>query len=164
MSTELLFPVLKVLHISALVFWLGPTLGSWWILQMGRQAWGEEHATTRVLYYLFLKTLWIEHMALGLLLATGVAMGAIYYGLDTPWLRTKLLLIGVVLLPLEIMDIWLGHVQLPKLFAHRAPNAPFSEREHELLKFYHRCFTPLALAIMPPAIIAILWLAVARPM
>jgi len=73
-----------------------------------------------------------------------------------------MLLVLAVVRPLELLDIWLGHVRLPRLFHHRRPSRPYSARESALLALYHCRLTRIALWVMPVAVTVIIWLAVGK--
>lgn len=79
-----------------------------------------------------------------------------------PWLQLKLLLVCVVVAPLEVFDIWFGHVRLPALFHHRHPSRPYSAQESRLLSLYHGRLTRIAVWVMPVTVTLIIWLAVSK--
>jgi len=153
---------LKLVHIGALVFWIGPTLGAWWMLRVANHRFGEPGMVSQHLYQAFLHVLWIEHSAFAVLLLSGAAMAWLQGWFGQPWLTVKLLLVLAVVLPLELLDIWLGHVRLPRLFHHRHPSRPYSAQESALLDLYHGRLTRIALWVMPVAVILIIWLAVGK--
>lgn len=162
MNTEYLYGILKLLHLGALLLWIGPTLGGWWLLRCANHRFGEPGMVSQYLYSVFLKLLWLEHAALVVLLGSGLAMAFLYDWIGADWLYYKLILVVLVILPLELVDIWVGHRKLPALFNGRHPSRPYSRRESRLLNFYHRLFTPLALLLMPPGTAAIMWLAITK--
>ena len=81
-------------------------------------------------------------------------------GLGAPrWLRWKLALVGLVILPFELYDVWLSHWHLPRLLAR--------EREESGLRAaawrQHDRFMWIGGAILMAVIPAVLALAVFRP-
>ena len=65
---EWTFTALKLVHIGALVFWIGPTLGAWWMLRVANYRFGEPGMVSQHLYQAFLHVLWVEHGAFAVLL------------------------------------------------------------------------------------------------
>jgi hypothetical protein len=67
----------------------------------------------------FLAFFWIEHFGLFLLIGSGVLM-LIMYGnvaLEWGWLKLKISLVLCVIIPIEILDVWFGHVCLPRFYS-----------------------------------------------
>jgi hypothetical protein len=159
------FPVVKVVHIGALVIWLGPSGGAWMVLMLARRRAGEPGLVTDYLYRGFFQMLWLEHLGFFTLLGSGAVLLGMYgFGaVETVWLKYKLLLVALVIVPVEIADLWFSHRGLPKIFASRRFDAPYTEKEQALLDLYHRRFVPVALPILLTAVVAIMWLAAARP-
>ncbi len=163
MAPDWLLALLKLLHIGALVLWIGPTLGAWWMLRHATQQFGEPGMVSQYLYYVFLDLLWLEHAAFVVLLITGLFTAWLNQWLGQPWLTLKLMVIGTTILPLELMDIWLGHVRLPQLFHLRHPSRPYSAREAALLHLYHVRLTRTAALVMPGALAVVIWLVLVKP-
>lgn len=159
-----LFAALKLIHIASLIFWLGPSLGAWWILRTTTYRFGEPSLTSQFLYQTFLKVTGLEHIALSLLLISGAAMAMLAYGFDQGWLVAKLLLVGSIIIPIELVDIWFCHHKLPAMFHQRHPSRPYSASETSMLSLYHRRFIPLALVVMPVTVLSIFWLVISKPM
>jgi hypothetical protein len=159
------FPVLKVIHIGALVIWLGPSGGAWMVLMFARRKAGEPSIVTDYFYRGFFQMLWLEHLGFFTLLGSGVILLSLYgFGaIETSWLKYKLLLVFLVVIPIEAADLWFSHRGLPKIFALRRPDAPYTEKEKAVLDLYHRRFVPIALPILLAATVLIMWLAVAKP-
>jgi uncharacterized membrane protein len=157
------FVLLKTIHITSLIFWLGPSLGAWWLLRSTTHRFGEPSITSQFLYQMFFKVAGIEHLALVTLLASGLSMGLITHGFAQNWLLLKLSLVAVIVIPLEAIDIWFCHYKLPRLFQQRHPARPYAVQESQLLAMYHTRFVPLALICLPLAVISIFWLAIAKP-
>jgi hypothetical protein len=116
MSTINWFVGLKILHLGALIFWLGPSLGAWFILMATRKHIGELTPATHLAYKIFIKMLIVEHVAFVALLVSGLGMASMVYGFNQPWLQWKLLIILLFIVPLEILDIWYGNIKLPQIF------------------------------------------------
>ena len=146
------YSTLKVIHLGCLVFWLGPTLGSWWVLLNIKKS--NNNQATLAVYRIFLQTLWLEHIAFLGLIISGAAMASIAHAWGQPWLTTKLIIISAIIIPLEIVDIYIGNFKLPKLISEKGQ----SKLEH----FYHGIFTKIAVILLPPSVLAILILAVTK--
>lgn len=159
------FPIVKVVHLGALVLWLGPSGGAWLVLMLARREIGEPNAVSHNLYLGFLRMLWFEHLGFILMLGSGVLLLSTYgfSAVGMTWLKVKLILVLVVISPIEIADMWFSHKYLPQIFASREPDAPYTEAEQRILHLYHRRFTPIALPLLLTAIVTIMWLAAARP-
>jgi hypothetical protein len=121
-------------------------------------------AEYQALYRDFLPFFWVEHFALLLLLGSGVLMLYAYglSALDWAWLRWKLALVVCVIVPIEIVDIWFGHVRLPRWFSGRAPGDG-EKRQQDAYHAYEHRFVPVSLPIMLLAVVVVMWLAIARP-
>ena len=158
-----LYVLLKAVHIASLIFWLGPSLGAWWLLRSTTHRFGEPSMTSQFLYQVFLKVAGVEHLALLTLLISGGLMGVLADGFTQSWLLVKLFLVAVIVIPLEVIDIWFCHYKLPRLFHQRHPSRPYAVQESRLLESYHTRFVPLALIGIPFAVISIFWLAIAKP-
>lgn len=156
------FFALKLVHIGSLIFWLGPSLGGWLILLANRKQLGEHSQATHLAYRIFIHLLILEHLAFFVLMATGIAMASLIYDMQTPWLQWKLLLIIILIVPLEIADIWYGNVKLPKIFALFNEHG-YSEQQSNTLKIYHRYITGAAIVVIPISVTLIMWLVIAKP-
>jgi len=157
-----MYSLLKVMHIGAFMLWLGPALGSWLVLRYMQQQQGEMSPATGLVYKVFFLTLTLEHIAFVTLLLTGSLMAYQVGWFYTPWLQQKLWLVLLVIVPLEIVDIWLGNWQAKRIVELRSLGHPLSARQEQLLQFYHQGFTKLALLVMPATILLIMWLAVSK--
>lgn len=156
------YNAVKLVHLGALVFWIGPTLGAWWMLRVANHRFGEPGMVSQHLYQAFLHLLWVEHMAFAALLLSGASLAWLHGWFGESWLSLKLALVIVVVVPFELVDIWLGHIRLPRLFHQRHPSRPYSAQESELLHLYHERLTRIAWWVMPVAVTTIIWLAVAK--
>lgn len=164
MSFELLYPFLKLLHLASLIFWLGPSLGAWWMLRLGNRQFGEPGLASQYLYLVFFKLVQLEHIAFASLLGSGIGMACISHGLAQHWLLVKLSLLITIVLPIELIDIWFGNIQLPRLFNQRHPVRPYSTQERQILRRYHQRLVPVALLLLPPTLVLMFWLAISKPL
>jgi len=162
MTTIDIFVALKILHIGALIFWLGPSLGAWFVLLALRKHVGEITPAAHLAYRIFIYTLILEHVAFVALIASGIGMACLVYGFNQPWLQWKLLIIMFLIVPLEILDIWYGNIKLPQIFA-RLNEAGYDAKQTRTLHIYHAYITCTAIAVIPISILAIMWLVVAKP-
>lgn len=162
MTTIDIFVALKILHIGALIFWLGPSLGAWFVLLALRKHEGEITPATYLAYRVFIKMLILEHVAFVALIASGIGMACLVYGFNQPWLQWKLLIILLLIVPLEIVDIWYGNIQLPRIFS-RFNAAGYDVNQTKTLHIYHSYVTRIAIAAIPISVLAIMWLVIAKP-
>ena len=157
-----MYAALKVIHIGSLVMWLGPALGSWLVLRYMQQQEGELSAATANVYRVFFWTLTLEHIALVSLLLSGATMAFMFGFISMPWLQQKLWLVLLIIVPLEIVDIWLGNWKVNRLIAARSAGTALTARQQALVQFYHKGFTNLALITLPATVLIIMWLAVSK--
>ena len=163
MHAEPFYFIVKLIHIGSLIAWLGPTLGAWWMLRLANYQFGEPSMISQFLYVSFLHLLRIEHIAFMLLILSGAGMVWLNPAPPPPWLWFKLGLLLMIILPVEIFDIWFSHYKLPSVFALRHPSRPYNKQETALLHVYHRRFVPLALLLLPPTLLSMFWLAIYKP-
>lgn len=150
--------LLKIIHLVAIVFWIGPGFGAYWILfRMSRRLGGED---LRYLEKYFEQSIRIEHFFFVIVLLSGVGMVSImgWDMIELPWLRTKLYLIGGVLL-VEIIDIWLAHFLFRKLI--RSRKAPEEASWEQAFKI-RRVFYGISLPLMIVLTLGIFYLAVVK--
>ena len=81
-------------------------------------------------------------------------MASIAHAWGQPWVTTKLIIISAIIIPEEIVDIYIGNFKLPKLISEKGK----SKLEH----FYHGVFTKMAVILLPPSVLAIFILAVTK--
>ncbi len=77
------------------------------------------------------------------------------------WLQWKLALVLIIILPLELFDVWLGNVKLHKLF--RQAEMLDDEASKRILSAYHITLTRTAIFILPITMLAIFCLVIAKP-
>jgi uncharacterized membrane protein len=157
-----MFVALKILHIGSLIFWLGPSLGAWFVLLVLRKYAGELTPATHLAYRVFIKMLILEHVAFVALIASGTGMTCLVYGFNQPWLQWKLLIILLLVVPLEILDLWYGNIKLAQIFS-RFNEAGYNMQQTKTLHIYHVRVTRTAIAIIPISVLAIMWLVIAKP-
>jgi len=156
------FIALKIIHIGSLIFWLGPSLGAWFCLIALRKYAGEYSSATQKIYQVFIKMLIIEHIAFIVVLISGFCMAFFWFGFQQAWIQWKILIILLLIVPLEIADIWYGNIQLAKIFSVAGRNS-YTGDETKILFVYHRYVTGVAIIIIPIAVLSIFWLVIAKP-
>lgn len=157
-----MYSTVKVVHLLALIFWIGPALGSWLVLRYSQASEGEEAKTTQLVYKVFFYTIMLEHVALLVLLLSGAWMALSYELWKLEWLQQKLWIIAVVIVPLELLDIWLGNWKIRRLIEKRNLTGVLDVTEQWFVNFYNTTFIYIALAVLPVMTFAIMWLAVAK--
>ncbi len=157
-STLVAYPWLKLLHLLAVVAWIGPPLGAYYFIGQAYRSGDRDRIlwTERVVE----RVLIAEHVAFAVLIASGWAM--VVYGpwqLSTPWLQNKLLLFaGVVVF--ELFDMWLAHRVFPRaLEGDAALDQPPWKRAERLRRWLVAAAVPVALGLIP----GIFYFAVLKP-
>ncbi|WP_018693722.1 hypothetical protein [Algicola sagamiensis] len=158
-----LYHLAKIIHISAVIFWLGPALGSWLTLRKVRKHIGEHHPATYVVYKGFFITLVIEHIALIVMLTSGLTLAFKFGFFHHSWLQAKLMLIVLIIIPLEILDIWYGNFKIPKIFSLRDKPQPYTAEEEKVMRMYHTYITNFAIVVLPLVVLAIFILVIRKP-
>ena len=112
------YALLKLVHLLAVVLWIGPPLGAYYILFAAHRDSGGDGAADRILFAerAAERVLLFEHIALVILVVSGGLL--VFIGpwqlFGTPWLAKKMILFAGVLL-FEVFDIWLAHVVFARL-------------------------------------------------
>ena len=151
--------VFLALHLAALVFWLGPTLGAWMVLRAGEKRAAPKREMGWV-WGTFLRLMWWEHGAFVVLVVSGIGMIlTIGYPLSTPWLEWKLGLVVGILVPLEIIDSYFAHYRLPRIYGG---NIGATRHEQAWVRRYHR-FTRLVIPVFIFLIPLLFYLAIFKP-
>ena len=151
--------VFLALHLTALVFWLGPTLGAWMVLRAGERRAVQEREMAWV-WQVFLQLMWWEHGAFLVLVASGTGMIlTIGYPLSTPWLEWKLGLVVGILVPLEIIDSYFAHYRLPRIYG---PNISPTRHDRAWVRRYHG-FTRLVIPVFIFLIPLLFYLTIFKP-
>ncbi|KPJ95906.1 MAG: hypothetical protein AMJ55_02905 [Gammaproteobacteria bacterium SG8_15] len=158
------FSFIKLLHISGLILWLGPSGGAWLLVQLSKRRLDQQSVEFNELYRDFVKFFWIEHLGLVLLLGSGILLLSIYgfAALDWAWIQLKIALVVFILLPIEAVDIWFGHVRLPGQFSTRQ-EITAETTKMKPVRLYERRFVPISLPILLVTIVVIMWLAIDKP-
>jgi hypothetical protein len=89
-------------------------------------------------------------------------LAILVFGFNQPWLQWKLLIILLLIVPLEILDIWYGNIKLAQIFS-RLNEAGYDTKQTRTLHIYHAFVTRIAIAIIPVSVLAIMWLVIAKP-
>jgi len=150
----------KMLHIVALIAWLGPACGAFWILvRMGRMQGFSDQFELEEFYQ---EVILIEHVAFIFLIGSGVGM--LYsIGFDAvhqPWLMQKLYLVGIIFF-IEIFDVWISHVSFARA-RKKFQIDPHSAAWSRWLK-KRRVFYFLTIPLIAGLSLAIIDLAVLKP-
>jgi len=164
MDVSFWLPIAKFLHLGGLILWLGPSGGAWLLLQLAKRRLDPQGAEYQSLYRDFLPFFWVEHFGLAMLLGSGIFLLSLYGfpALEWTWLRAKLMLVLFVIVPIEILDIWFGHIRLPRWFSSDRSSTD-EKTGSDVYKAYERKFVPISLPILLIAVVLILWLVSARP-
>lgn len=165
MDVTFWLPLLKLVHLGGLILWLGPSGGAWLLLQKAKKRLNPNEPEYLALYRDFLPFFWVEHFGLLLLLGSGVLLLSVYghVALDWNWLKIKLALVICVIVPIEIIDIWFGHVRLPRWFSGVEPDHGENSTDNAYTS-YEKRFVPVSLPIMLVTVVVIMWLALAKPL
>lgn len=156
------YGVNKLVHLGALVFWLGPALGAWWVLRTVENGSYAPGSVAEKVSRVFYRTVIVEHVAFIVLLVTGFLMATQYGLMGTEWVRQKLAIVLLVVVPLEIVDVilgnWVASTASSKLYAGK----PLSPWEKRGLSLYHGAFTKVALLVIPLSVLIIMYLATSK--
>ncbi|MHC5021541.1 MAG: BamA/TamA family outer membrane protein, partial [Planctomycetota bacterium] len=147
---------LKAFHLLGVIFWIGPLLGGWWMVARADASGNAE--TIRWARKAFLPLVHLEHLGLVVWLTFGLWMAMrMPYTLTFGWMHAKLAIVGGVIVPLELWDMVVSHVLLPR--ALRAGDDAAADAA--IAK--HRMLCKVSVMFLIPAVIGIVVLAVARP-
>ncbi len=138
-------------HLAALAVWLGGSLGAWLVWRQAARAPGLAPASLGWLS----RALRVTHGALAVAVIAGVAV-MVHERIWPPpnWLLWKLVLVGILVIPLESVNAFIFHGWL----ARDAAEAPVPETLGRLRKWLF-----LALPVLLAALLAIGVLAVLKP-
>ncbi len=154
-----MYAALKIIHILALILWLGPAIGAYWILlKMGDHVSSQQRLVMERAYEFVLR---VEHFAFLIVIASGLGLlhviGSVFLKVD--WFLTKLYLIaGIVLI--EIFDIYLSHFLFRRLI--RKSGEPSSQAWKQFTK-NRNIFYFISVPILLFLVIAILYLVIFKP-
>ncbi|NRF28138.1 DUF2269 domain-containing protein [Vibrio coralliilyticus] len=154
------YSILKLIHIGALVFWLGPSLGAWLAFRaIVNMPISESTSRVNRLFYIMVT---VEHIAFVGLLITGLMMALQIGWLQAPWLQQKLFIVLLIVVPIEIVDILLGNWLAAKSDQKKYAGEEMSSAEKRWLYLYHGPFTKLAMFTIPLSALTIMFLAVSK--
>ena len=111
---------------------------------------------------IFFLTIVLEHLAFLALIASGVALALRFGFWGQEWLNAKLLIVGVIIVPLEIVDVLLGNWLAAKASEKYFSGKNLSAFEQRCLTIYHGLFTKIALLIIPLSVVAVMFIAISK--
>jgi hypothetical protein len=148
MNSDLLWtPLFQALHLLGLLIWLGPSLGGYYILLAARRSGDPKLAAwVRRRWQTILN---VEHLGVALVLASGLARAAALGWLThmPAWLALKLLLVGLVVLPIEVADILVANALVKPALAHEGGAPDLARRLAWQDRLAALSIPPLALAL-----------------
>lgn len=153
------YSILKLIHLGALILWLGPAFGAWIVLKFITSE--QPNSTTAKVNQAFFTMITLEHVAFIALLASGFLMAHTAGWFASPWLSQKLMIVGAIIIPLEIIDIVLGNWLAAKASAKLSLGTA-SPKQVRWLALYHGPFTKLALFVIPTTVVLVMYLAVSK--
>lgn len=156
------YAILKLVHLGALIFWLGPPIGAWLVFKYVNFDTSPANPVAAKVSRVFFFTVILEHIAFVFLLATGFTLAYRYQMFGAEWLNQKLYLLFLIILPLEIADVYLGNWVAARASAKLGRGENLKPWEAKCLVFYHGFFTKLALVLIPLSVLAIMYLAVSK--
>lgn len=156
------YALLKLVHLGALVFWLGPALGAWMVLTYAQRARTLDSEALAAISRVFFFTLIIEHVAFIALICSGLLMAMTFGYFEAPWLQQKLWIVCGVLVPLELVDIVLGNFMASSASRRLYGGKPVTDGEKRCLDLYHGTFTKIAIVIVPVSVVVIMYLAISK--
>lgn len=156
------YAVLKLIHIGALIFWLGPALGAWLVLKALENNVDINNNLLAKVSKTFFLTVILEHIAFIVLLITGFILAFRYGFLNSGWLNQKLIIVLFIIVPLEIIDVLLGNWVASQASRKLYAGQSISRWEQSGLEIYHGAFTKTALVIIPISVVVIMYLAMSK--
>lgn len=156
------YTLIKLLHIGALLFWLGPPFGAWLVLKVVGDENFQPGSTAGKVNRVFFYTIILEHIAFVLLLASGFYLAMHYNWFGSEWLTQKLMIVAAVIIPLEVVDVLLGNWVANRASRKLYAGNPLKSWEAWGLKLYHGWFTRLALVVIPISVLLVMYLAIGK--
>lgn len=156
------YSIVKLVHLGALIFWLGPALGAWLVLISIEDGTYQADSIAAKVSRVFFLMIIVEHVAFVILLSTGLYMAFQFGFMASGWLTQKLYLVFWVVVPLELLDVLLGNWIASKASKKRYAGQSLQRWEQLGLTLYHGAFTKLALVVIPLSVLAIMYLAVSK--
>jgi len=156
------YGITKLVHLGAIVFWLGPPLGAWLVLRTVEDGSYKQGSIAEKVSRVFYLTVILEHVAFIALLASGLLMALKYDLMGSAWLNQKIYIVFLVIVPLEVADVllgnWIASTASKKLYAGK----PLKSWERYGLEAYHGIFTKIALIVIPLSVLTIMYLATSK--
>lgn len=156
------YSLLKLLHLGALIFWLGPPLGAWLVLKVVERDASLSDPVAAKVSKVFYWMVFLEHIAFAVLLATGFTLALKYGLMGADWLQQKLWIVLLVVVPLEVIDVLLGNWIAARASQKRHAGLPLTSWEGIGYAFYHGLFTRVALIVIPISVLCIMYLAISK--
>ena len=156
------YSLLKLLHLGALIFWLGPPLGAWLVLKVVEKETKLTDPVAARVSQVFHWMIILEHIAFAVLLTTGFMLALNYGLIGTEWLQQKLWIILLIVVPLEVVDVLLGNWIASRAARKLHSGQRLTLWENAGYKFYHGVFTQIALVAIPVSVVGIMYLAISK--
>ena len=149
------YKLLKLIHISSLVTWLGPSTGGYYLIYLSRI-----NGQSRIEMWLrneYITLVHVETYGLLLLIASGLGMllASNKALIGQLWLKIKIIIVISAFIPLEVIQLYIYHGLINNAFQTG------TGIEHAIL-IYDR-FSIAALAVLILTVPAVLWLAFLKP-
>lgn len=154
------YSLIKLLHVGALILWLGPALGAWIVVKLSEKHTSPNNQLSAAIFSAFFLLITLEHIAFIFLIGSGIYLTLHYELLDFLWLQQKLLWVFCLIIPLEIIDIILGNWLAAKASKKYYSGQKLSYWEGKILHYYHGIFTHLAIVLIPTSVLIVMWLAI----
>lgn len=153
------YSIYKLIHLIAMVLWLGPALGAYWILVRANKYPDIKRLEIEKFYE---EVLVIEHIAFLVLIATGFGIWS-QLGIslfEVYWLNVKLTLVAMIVI-IELFDISFSHFYFRHLMNKRYPfTADAWVSYFKVRKVFYNVAIPVLIAL----ILGVLYLAVFKPL
>ncbi|MDP6933778.1 MAG: hypothetical protein QGG40_12720 [Myxococcota bacterium] len=154
---------IKLVHVFSVVLWTASALGAFWYVviarwQLSRQPDDPElQRRDRWVRAQFLVAVLLEHVAFVVAVPSGLMLMSILEAGSIPWMQAKLAIVLGVFLPMEVFDIWLSHLALP-----RAMRGDDRAWERRLVRWHDR-FLYGGGTLICVLIAIVFWLIIVRP-
>ena len=150
-----MYRLAKLTHIAALVIWLGPSSGGYYLIVTSEM--GGNSSVALWLREEYLALIHLEALGLLLLVTSGVVM---LFTAQRPlirelWFRVKVTIVAVIFIPIEVIQLYLYHRYVSSAFA-------LGLGIEESILLFDR-FSIIALVLFIPALPTALYLAIFKP-
>lgn len=148
----------KLIHIAALVFWLGPAIGAYWLVIRLKN---DTDNNTHVIEKIYEEVLCVEHFSFITLLISGFGLWKkLGLGLfDLHWLNVKLIFVAIIIV-VEIFDIIFSHFYFRSLIRKNlSPNSKYWIRFFKIRKIFYLISIPTLIFLVS----GIFYFAIFRP-